>query len=90
MMTLKKNDYFGERALMYDEARAANVTCVTDCKLLATSRKAFEEVVGSLESIIAADQKRREDKKVSERSEREAYAKRTRSEAYAKRTRTRH
>jgi len=63
MMKLKKNDYFGERALMYDESRAANVTCITDCKLLATSRMAFEEVVGSLEDIIAKDQKRREDKK---------------------------
>ena len=63
MMKLGVNDYFGERALMYDEARAANVTCVTNCRLLATSRSAFEEVVGSLEQIIAKDQKRREEKK---------------------------
>uniref|UniRef100_A0A7S2QVC4 cGMP-dependent protein kinase n=1 Tax=Triparma pacifica TaxID=91992 RepID=A0A7S2QVC4_9STRA len=60
MMKLGKNDYFGERALMYNEARAATIVACTHVKLLTCSRQAFEEVVGDLKSLIARDQEKRE------------------------------
>ena len=62
VLRLKKNDYFGERALMYSEARAANVVALDHVKLLTLSRQGFEEVVGDLHTIIAKDQEKRERK----------------------------
>ena len=62
VMTLGKNDYFGERALMYNEARAATVVAISHVKLLTCSRQAFEEVVGDLQTILMRDQEQRESK----------------------------
>mmetsp|Transcript_2407 Transcript_2407/g.4345 ORF Transcript_2407/g.4345 Transcript_2407/m.4345 type:complete len:1062 (+) Transcript_2407:50-3235(+) len=62
LMQLNKNDYFGERALMYEETRAANVIATTDIKLLTMNRATFAEVVGDLEQIIRDDQIKREGK----------------------------
>ena len=60
-MALSANEYFGERAIMYDEPRAASVWAVGPATTVLTiSRAAFEEVLGPLEAIIDADRRRRE------------------------------
>jgi len=61
VMALSANEYFGERAIMYDEPRAASVWAVGPATTVLTiSRSAFEEVLGPLEAIIDADRRRRE------------------------------
>lgn len=59
-MELAKGDYFGERALLTAEPRAANAIALSALKLLHISKAAFEEVLGPLHEIIAADQQWRE------------------------------
>lgn len=49
---LTENDYFGERALMTHEPRAANVTAETDVTLIALDRQAFDDLLGSLREVI--------------------------------------
>lgn len=49
---LTENDYFGERALMTHEPRAANVTAETDVTLIALDRQAFDDQLGSLREVI--------------------------------------
>ncbi|KAG3092166.1 hypothetical protein PC121_g3631 [Phytophthora cactorum] len=49
---LTENDYFGERALMTLEPRAANVTAETDVTLIALDRQAFDDQLGSLREVI--------------------------------------
>ncbi|TYZ56849.1 hypothetical protein PybrP1_002303, partial [[Pythium] brassicae (nom. inval.)] len=49
---LSDNEYFGERALMTHEPRAANVTAVTDVSLIALDRQAFDDLLGSLREVI--------------------------------------
>lgn len=56
----KEYEYFGERALLTDEPRAANVIAKTDVKLLSISKSNFEEVLGPLADIIDEDRKQRE------------------------------
>ena len=53
-------EYFGERALLNEEPRAANVIAYTDVKLLYISKIAFDEVLGTLSDIINDDRIRRE------------------------------
>lgn len=60
VMHLTSPSYFGERALLESKPRAANVTCVTACKVLYIDKKAFEEVLGPLADIVSEDRKRRE------------------------------
>jgi len=50
--TLGPGTYFGERALMMDEPRAADVIAKTDCVLLCLDRKTFQEILGSLKEVI--------------------------------------
>lgn len=45
---LSVGDWFGERSLLTGEPRAANVTAVSNCTLLAISRETFEATFGSL------------------------------------------
>ncbi|CAK9023160.1 cGMP-dependent protein kinase, partial [Durusdinium trenchii] len=51
--------YFGERALLTDEPRAADVTTLTDTLLLALDRKAFDEHLGPLRSLMDENMKGR-------------------------------
>jgi CRP-like cAMP-binding protein len=51
-LQLTENDYFGERALMTHEPRAANVTAETDVTLIALDRQAFDDLLGSLREVI--------------------------------------
>lgn len=51
-LRLSDNDYFGERALMTHEPRAANVTAETDVTLIALDRQAFDDLLGSLREVI--------------------------------------
>lgn len=60
VLRLKKNQYFGERALLNDAPRAANVISVGRTKLLQVGRREFEEVLGSLQDMIETDRQQRE------------------------------
>lgn len=62
VMELGQGQYFGERALLTNEPRAANVIASGDrpLKLLYISKDAFEEVLGPLQEIIDADRQWRE------------------------------
>lgn len=57
--TLGVGDFFGERALLTGEKRAANVSSVGECAVLAISKTEFETIMGSLEKLIerAADRR---------------------------------
>lgn len=61
VMHLKDNDYFGEKALLTSNPRAANVIAMTDCKTLFIGKRSFEEVLGPLSAIIDDDRRRREE-----------------------------
>lgn len=60
VLRLKRNQYFGERALLNDAPRAANVISVGRTKLLQVARREFEEVLGSLQDMIESDRQQRE------------------------------
>ena len=45
-------DYFGERALMKDEPRAANVVAKTQCTVVSLDRHSFKRLLGPLEEIL--------------------------------------
>jgi len=62
LMELGAGSYFGERALLNSEPRAASVTAIDhQSKMLYISKDAFEEVLGPLQEIIDADRQQRED-----------------------------
>ena len=50
---LKAGDYFGERALITGEPRAANVHAVTACTLMALDRDAFNSLLGPLSELLS-------------------------------------
>jgi len=53
-MNYKKGDYFGERALLTNEARAANIIVTSDeCVLVSLERETFKRLLGNLEEILA-------------------------------------
>jgi len=60
LMELGSGSYFGERALLQNEKRAANVIANSKLKCLYISKKIFEEVLGPLQSIIDEDRIKRE------------------------------
>jgi len=60
LMDMGPGTYFGERALLNSEPRAANVIALSTVKVLFISKDAFEEVLGPLQEIIDADRQWRE------------------------------
>lgn len=56
---LKAGDWFGERALMTGEPRAANVTAMSEVHAYAVDRETFETTIGSLDSILGLESKKR-------------------------------
>jgi len=49
---LTTGDYFGERALLTDEARAATVTATADCVCQCLDRATFKRLLGPLDAIM--------------------------------------
>ena len=45
-------DYFGERALLKNEPRAANVTAKTNCLLVSMDRHSVKRLLGPLEELL--------------------------------------
>ena len=62
VMDLGEYMYFGERALLHDLPRAANVICVGPVKVLSIHRRNFEEVVGKIAEMVDRDRTLREKK----------------------------
>jgi len=60
VMDLTEYMYFGERALLHDLPRAANVICVGPVKVLSIHRRDFEEVVGKIADLVDRDRALRE------------------------------
>lgn len=52
VITYKSGDYFGERALIKNEPRAANIVAVTDCKLVTMDRHTFKRLLGPLDTLM--------------------------------------
>lgn len=52
--TMQPLDYFGEQALIKNEARSATCVAKTKCTLLAMDRDSFENLFGPLQSLQAA------------------------------------
>ena len=47
-----KGDYFGELALIRGEPRAANVSAVTNLKLITLDRQSFKRLLGPIEPLL--------------------------------------
>ena len=45
-------DYFGERALLKNEPRAANVVAKSECVVVSMDRHSFKRLMGPLEEIL--------------------------------------
>merc|ERR1719469_786790 len=54
--TLKRGDYFGERALLKHEKRAATVTTSGECNCLHLNEVTFKELLGPLDQILEKKQ----------------------------------
>eukprot|EP00736_Rhodelphis_marinus_P000174 Rmarinus@m.19539 len=52
-LTLSKGEFFGERALQFEEPRAANVLATADCKLVSLGRNEFQKVQGRMKELQA-------------------------------------
>ena len=50
--TLTAGEYFGERALLLGEPRAANVTAVTKTVVMVLDRETFNSLLGPLREVI--------------------------------------
>lgn len=55
----ESGDFFGERALLKNEPRAANITAETPSVALCLSRETFEKVLGPLQDLIDHSMKKR-------------------------------
>lgn len=52
VMEYKPGQYFGERALLTHEARAATITATSQVKCLTIGKESFERMLGPLEEIL--------------------------------------
>ncbi len=52
VMHYKAGDYFGERALLKNEPRAANIVAKTDVKVVSVDRHSFKRLMGPLDAIM--------------------------------------
>jgi len=52
VMEYKVGDYFGERALIKNESRAANVVATSDCLLVSMDRHSVKRLLGPLEELL--------------------------------------
>jgi cAMP-dependent protein kinase regulator len=52
VMQYKLGDYFGERALIKNEPRAANVIAKTECTVVSMDRHSFKRLLGPLEDLL--------------------------------------
>jgi cAMP-dependent protein kinase regulator len=57
--TYSQGDWFGERALLTGEPRAANVTAITDVMTEATDRQTFERALGPFQDLLDKEMKKR-------------------------------
>ncbi len=51
-MQYKVGDYFGERALLKNEPRAANIIAKTEMTTVSMDRHSFKRLMGPLEEIL--------------------------------------
>lgn len=51
-MEYEVGSYFGERALLKSEPRAANVIAKTDCTLVSMDRHSVKRLLGPLEELL--------------------------------------
>lgn len=58
-MRLGKSDFFGERALLKNEPRAANVIGVGYVDCLVLEREDFDHLLGPLQTILNREAERR-------------------------------
>jgi len=52
VMDYKVGDFFGERALLKGEPRAANVVATSDAVLVSMSRHSFKRLLGPIETLL--------------------------------------
>jgi len=66
LASLGENNYFGERALLQNEPRAATVRAMSDLRIMSLSRAEFEQLLGSLQAILEEANRQREEAALKE------------------------
>ncbi|KAK3276295.1 hypothetical protein CYMTET_15624 [Cymbomonas tetramitiformis] len=63
LLTMQPGSFFGERALLTDEPRAANIIATASCQCFAVDRSTFEDLLGGLQDRLKAHYKLLEQRK---------------------------